>query len=463
MENKRDPFTWYLQPQTWPYWPLADVPTPGVDPSGQKTFSRFGASDGGVLGSSLQPTGGILGDALPVESKAPYPWTTINGPTWALLTRPSAFSPARPQEDLPPNQPSSWQRFVATNHSTPALSDPQSEDKGELAPEARNWPPTNPSMLSDAPGDTLVHPAQPSTPPSRDFRSWLRDALSDKNVRYYAGPGFYEALLKLHALTQLLPGSGTVQSTQDASRASDEVQAGNYGKAATHLGMGAVNAALDWLPPAKVAIIGGTMARTFPWNKLPTAMEMEAAGKSADEIWRATGLERAADQRWTFEIPDKGYQVHLNAGQPTIWKSLTHAPLYEHHAHPGMREAYPDLANFQSFLGIGPRYGASYPNHLVVWAPDLNWAKSIGIHELKHLIDRLEKHPPGGSPSYFVNQGASKWEAYDLYKRLVGEVAARNAEQRLHISDRMRTLWPPQATEDIARNRQINLYDDKWP
>jgi hypothetical protein len=89
---------------------------------------------------------------------------------------------------------------------------------------------------------------------------------------------------KLHALTQLLPGSGTVQSSQDTLRASEEAQAGNYGKAAAHLGMGTVNMALDWLPPAKLAIIGGTMAKTFPWNKLPAAMEMEAAGRSADEF-----------------------------------------------------------------------------------------------------------------------------------------------------------------------------------
>src|SRR5262245_29217933 len=82
-------------------------------------------------------------------------------------------------------------------------------------------------------------------------------------------------------------------------------------------------------------------------------MKMEAAGKSADEIWRATGLERAADERWTFEIPDTGYQVNPNVGKQTASKPFTVAPLYEHHVHPGMREAYPGLSNWQSQLGIG--------------------------------------------------------------------------------------------------------------
>jgi hypothetical protein len=293
----------------------------------------------------------------------------------------------------------------------------------------------------------------------------LRDTLSDENVRYYAGPHLYESLLKLRALTQLLPGSGTVQSTQDASLAGEEAKAGNYGKAAAHLGLGTLNAALDWLPPAKLAIIGGTMARTFPWSQLPIAMKMEAAGKSADEIWRATGLERAADERWTFEIPDKGYQVNPNVGKRIGPRSLTVAPLYEHHAHPGMQEAYPGLSNWESRLSISPLEkpgGATNVSRsrLAVYAPNLELARSAGIHELKHGIDSIEKHPPGGSPHQFMELDIPEQEAYDLYNRLVGEVAARNAQKRLDWGDIIRRLRRPAATEDVPRHRQINLYDE---
>jgi hypothetical protein len=294
----------------------------------------------------------------------------------------------------------------------------------------------------------------------------LRDALSDENVRYYAGPHLYEALRKLRALTQVLPGSGTVQSTQDASFAGEEAKAGNYEKAAAHLGLGTLNAALDWLPPAKLAIIAGTMAKTFPWGKLSTAMKMEAAGKSAEEIWRATGLERAADGRWTFEIPDKGYQVNPNVGERAESKTVRVAPLYEHHVHPGMQEAYPGLSSWQSRLSIGPRekpFGSTNfdRNQLAVYAPSPNWARSVGIHELKHLIDWIEKHAPGGSPDQFIKLGIPERKAYDLYNRLVGEVAARNAQQRPHLDDRLRRIWPPKWTEDVPRDRQINLYDDE--
>jgi hypothetical protein len=337
---------------------------------------------------------------------------------------------------------------------------------GPMAWATPMQPPSKPSVPFYGPGDVLLPPPEPAPPePPRDFRAWLRGVLSDQNVRYYAGPHLYDALRKLHALTQLLPGSGTVQSTQDASRAGEEAQAGHYGKAAAHMGMGTVNAALDWLPPAKLALLGSIMARTFPWDRLPTALDMEAAGRSAKQIWREAGLERDAVGNWLFGIPDKGYRIRTRAGEPTIWPPLTHAPLYEHHDHPGMREAYPQLADIQSFLSVGslerPR-GRSTPNWLVVRAPDLGEARSVGIHELQHLIGDLENLPPGGAPSDFRRLGFSPQEAFDRYWKLIGEVVSRNAQHRLRMPERLRKLRPPSATEDVPRDQQINLYDDRW-
>jgi hypothetical protein len=208
------------------------------------------------------------------------------------------------------------------------------------------------------------------------------------------------------------------------------------------------------------------MARTFPWNKLPTAMKMEAAGKSADEIWRSTNLARAADQRWTFRIPDTGYQVHPNAGVQLRRGSFRDAPLYEHHAHPGMREAYPDLGNVPSLMAVGPRerpYGITYPGYMKVLAPNPEAARYMGIHELQHVIDNFEKHPPGGSPRDLMDRGIPMREAYDLYRKLIGEVVGRNSQRRLLMSEQEQRLRSPQSTEDVPRDQQINLYDDdRW-
>jgi Large polyvalent protein associated domain 23 len=431
MNDQFPPAGWFMRPETWPYWMpnlltgARTLPKPPTDVRGSAWLEK---APGGILGNLARP----------------FDETWSN--TWAATTSP-------------------WPMPSATWSSFPALSWGQKSAHLPHATAIPNQLPAKPRPPLYGPGDVLLPaPELEPPPPPKDLRTWLRDALSDENVRYYAGPHLYEALRKLHALTQLLPGSGTVQSTQDASFAGEEAKAGNYDKAAAHLGLGTLNAALDWLPPAKLAIIAGTMAKTFPWGKLSTAMKMEAAGKSAEEIWRATGLERAADGRWTFEIPDKGYQVNPNAGKRVGPGSLTLAPLYEHHAHPGMQEAYPGLANWQSRLSISPfenPRGSTNVNRnrLTVYAPSLEWARRIGIHELKHAIDDIEKHPPGGSPQQFMEMGIPEREAYDIYHRLVGEVAARNAQKRLDWGDQIRSLRRPAATEDVPRDRQINLYD----
>jgi len=104
--------------------------------------------------------------------------------------------------------------------------------------------------------------------------------------------------------------------------------------------------------------------------------------------------------------------------------------------------------------------GKSTAEQLIVRAPDLQTARSIGIHELKHLIDALERHAPGGSWRQFMGPGVSEPEAREIYRRLVGEVASRNAQYRLLMSERERRLRSPQSTESVPRDQQINLYDD---
>lgn len=336
MKDQLVPLASSLPPGIWPYWAsnlVAGTP-PAGDPWPQNP-PMAADSGGGVLGSFARPAGGVLGNLVtPAAETANAPHPAIHGPVaWTATGLPPGFLPAWLSQHSVQDRPVSEAAHADTRYtSVPAgASDqfnPSNNNGGVAAANASKQQPTEARVPLYGPGDVLLPPPEPApAPPPTDFRTWLRDALSDENTRYYLGPHFFEALRKLHALTQLLPGSGTVQSAQDASRASEQAQAGNYGRAAAHLGMGTVNAALDWLPPAKLAIIGGTMAKTFPWDRLPTAMGMEAAGKSVDEIWRAAGLARAADDRWTFDISDKGYQVRPNAGEPTIWEGVTHAPL----------------------------------------------------------------------------------------------------------------------------------------
>jgi hypothetical protein len=98
-----------------------------------------------------------------------------------------------------------------------------------------------------------------------------------------------------------------------------------------------------------------------------------------------------------------------------------------------------------------------------VLAPNPEAARYMGIHELQHVIDNFEKHPPGGSPRDLMDRGIPMREAYDLYRKLIGEVVGRNSQRRLLMSEQEQRLRSPQSTEDVPRDQQINLYDDdRW-
>jgi len=324
-----------------------------------------------------------------------------------------------------------------------------------------------PSVQSPAPPrvplsgpDGWYYPEPASPAPPEDFRTRLREALSDKNLRYYAGPGFSEFIDKLAALVPLLPGSGTAQSMQDGARAGKDLEAGNYGDAALHFGAGVVNAGLDWLPAGKqLAVLGGMAAKTFPWAKLKIAEAMEKAGKSVDEIWRATGLERGADNFWRFEISDRGYRVKPNVGVLDN-EGFRVAPLYEQQVHPGLQAAYPNLAGAQSKIRIdprGPELGFFQPGSISVEVQTRPPVKFISTHELQHMIGHLEGHARGGNLLEFMKPGISWREAKELYRRLAGEVEARNAQSRLYENELQRQRKSPLRTEgkDIPRDQQI--------
>jgi conjugative element/phage-associated large polyvalent protein len=336
MNDQFPPIGWTIGPGTWPSWIpnalLGGLPTSWRAATSPDTWSRSLPTE-----ASSGATGrGILGQ---FDSWPTRPGSQTTGPSpWSPSLFASSLAPGASAMSAPPN--SSWFRNSPSwVHSALPLGtkvgfsaspfepayqpwiDPQDGKNGANAWERPSpIPPSSAPVLPQHGRDGWYYPGaqlDPTPPaPPKDFRTRLREALSDENARHYAGPGFYEALQKLAALAQFLPGSGSVQAAQDASQAGEDAHAGNYGQAAAHLGMGTANAALDWLPGGKLAtaILGGMGAKTFPWARLGLAERMEKAGRSVDEIWQATGLGRDAVGHWRFEISDKGYRVNPKAG-----------------------------------------------------------------------------------------------------------------------------------------------------
>jgi hypothetical protein len=71
------------------------------------------------------------------------------------------------------------------------------------------------------------------------------------------------------------------------------------------------------------------------------------------------------------------------------------------------------------------------------------------------MIDHLEGHARGGQLLEFLKPGISLKEAEELYLRLAGEVAARNAQSRLYESELQRQRKSLVRTEDRPRDQQI--------
>ena len=71
-----------------------------------------------------------------------------------------------------------------------------------------------------------------------------------------------------------------------------------------------------------------------------------------------------------------------------------------------------------------------------------------------HLVQKEEGLPFGSSPRWFEMQGLSPEQAFERYWRLVGEVQARNMEERLLMDEAERRARSPWSTEDTPRDQQ---------
>jgi conjugative element/phage-associated large polyvalent protein len=464
MDDKFPPLDLSPRPETWAYrMPQAFLgltPTFWAMPMPLAPLSDVWNHRSLIAPFGPPPSRGILGQLTQLIDP-PTSQTAWNSPTFLtpflqpVSAKTAQLNSSSYQSSVPAGSP---KPLGANAGFASSPVEPVYQPSTHPSPEEVGGPPVQPPAPRGVPVPNSSVPEAAPPAPREDFRTRLREALSDRNLRYYAGPGFSEFLDKLAGLIPLLPGSGTVQSMQDGAQAGKDFDAGNYGNAAVHLGAGVVNTGLDWLPGGKqLAILGGMTAKTFPWAKLKIAEAMEKAGKSVDEIWRATGLERGADNFWRFEISDRGYRVKPNVGILDN-EGFRGAPLYEQQVHPGMQAAYPSLAGAQSKIRIdpnGPELGVFEPGGISVEAPIRSPVKYISTHELQHMIDHLEGHARGGQPLEFMKPGISVEEARELYRRLAGEVAARNAQSRLYESELQRQRKSPVRTEDRPRDQQI--------
>ena len=259
---------------------------------------------------------------------------------------------------------------------------------------------------------------------------------------------------------------------------------------------------------------------THRMDNLAVAREMEADGKDTKAIRMATGWERGADGKWRYEIEDLKlkdtswvFQSRRNLTLGDIIQEDELLTAYPQLADLKIKKVRGTGASFyEGTIEIGTDYlkvflKSSNPDMVAKWQNDLR--RTLG-HEIQHAIQRIEGFARGGSSStYHPNTNSSVIEdieekteelnkliveynetsdSYKLssegqrrynqiialkkrlnkeksnyqlgeegYRRLAGEVEARNAEKRMDYTPEQRRETLLRETEDVAREDQIFL------
>ncbi|MBO2823340.1 PLxRFG domain-containing protein [Pseudomonas aeruginosa] len=217
-------------------------------------------------------------------------------------------------------------------------------------------------------------------------------------------------------------------------------------------------------PPVQYSFAGRN-AVDANLHALSTAQQRIAMGENAEAVRRDTGWHRGTDGKWRFEISDHQASIavagetagaiidmaHLNAinderSRPTVGDVLSHPQLFA---------AYPDLQRIP--VAVMPEGGTALArlrrlatgNQVEVQAnmPRTEVASAI-LHELQHAIQIREGFAMGGSARAFVSDFDKTGAA--TYRRLAGEVEARNTQTRMKMTPRLRRDIAPEESADIA-------------
>lgn len=273
----------------------------------------------------------------------------------------------------------------------------------------------------------------------------------------------------------------------------------------------AMNLALNW-NPAAMGIIAGKNALTANLPALSHATVLERQGINPESIWNQTGWFRdKMDGNWKFEIPDNAAKltydpVHWSerGGMGGVDQIFQHDDLYN---------AYPVVKNINMVADVpentyqGYRGGSFSPNsNYISMTAFKDEVPSVTLHELQHAVQRQEGFAVGGSPetvaddvyaaanlklsalseqmdnlksamqnvrdpsarlklSDKVSQLKAEYDnvmseklnfdARAAYRRLAGEIEARNVQKRMNMTSEERLKTPPWMTQDVPSEQAI--------
>lgn len=179
--------------------------------------------------------------------------------------------------------------------------------------------------------------------------------------------------------------------------------------------------------PEAEASWAGVLSKTANIKKLEEAQKLLAAGKTPQEVWKATGWGKSPEGKWMYEISDDTAKLRPDFERLPKDKKyynatrITDMPLGGVLQHPQLQKAYPELFNntrvdeLKRYADMynnlpptgsfkpGPeatKYYPSSPNRVSVSAYKPEDAFSVLMHEVGgHGTAKYEKFHPGSSES----------------------------------------------------------------
>lgn len=311
----------------------------------------------------------------------------------------------------------------------------------------------------------------PKLSPSDDFTSQVQDAEVDQLVRPPANPAAPPP-----AVTNTLYDMG-VRPFADMAHGLSDLATGQGVTPAVGEG---VMSALGMLSPTG-AIFAGPMARTANHAMLRKAQSMAEAGAAPRGILMETGWFRGTDGKWRFEISDHASRVpdtaRRNTARPdqVLPDPTRHGQLSDFFDHPDLYAAYPDLARMPlgALLGKVSERGAHIPateqqpsGMIRMASMPPSEARSVLSHEVSHAIQDVEDFAPGGNPADIaalipkemaarMSPSTVQQAGYEGYRRMAGEVEARNVQTRLDMTPERRRSIMPSTTQDVPDKDQF--------
>lgn len=219
---------------------------------------------------------------------------------------------------------------------------------------------------------------------------------------------------------------------------------------------------------------------------LEVAREMEKEGRSATSIYWATGWEKSKDGKWRMEIKDGEWKRPLTVlnGIMSVGdeKPKNIGTLEELLHAPELFRAYPELKKVQVELyrknntgqqgyydfrtntigfnvrGFREKFTGRSPEEIFAETSNLRGLRRGMVHEIQHGVQLAEGFQSGGNPGMPSLRKLAQEQnttPFEIYRKLSGEVEARNAQERAKLTEEERAARPMSNTEDVGRADQL--------